>query len=77
MSNVVTMSGTKLMRANDLLQELQARDDIEHVVVLVERTDGFTELWHDRQSASNVVLAAKVLDSYAEDLARTCLVESD
>lgn len=77
MSNVVTLSGAKLMRPADLLQELQARDDIEHVVVVVERTDGFTELWHDRQATSNVVLAAKVLDTYAEDLARTCLAESD
>ena len=75
MGEVVTMAGTPLLRCRELLDVIKEREDIEHVVVVIERTDGMSEIYFDRQSHANVVFASAVLSSVANELAKNAVAE--
>lgn len=75
MSNVVTMAGNPLLTWKDVLERLAGRDDIEHVVIVVARTDGFFEICYDRQSINAVCMSASALQALAIDQARGTLAE--
>ncbi|MBN7804892.1 hypothetical protein JZX86_05875 [Agrobacterium rosae] len=75
MGEVLTMSGTPLMRCREVLQAVSARDDVEHIVIVVERTDGMREVYYDRQDGEKVAFAAAVISSVASDLARGATIE--
>lgn len=69
------MAGTPLMRCREVLDTIRERDDVEHVVVVVERKDGMSEVYFDRQPGANVVFAATVLSSVANELAKNAVAD--
>lgn len=75
MGEVLTMAGTPLMRCREVLDEIGKRDDVEHVVVVIERTDGMSEVYFDRQPHANVVFASAVLSSVANELAKQAVAD--
>lgn len=70
MSNVVTLTGEPLLTYLDIFERTSARDDVEHVVMIVARKDGFFEVSYDRQPVNQVVMAAAALNVVSMDLAR-------
>lgn len=70
MSNVVTLSGDPLVTLRDILASVAERDDVDHIVIVVERSDGMNEVLYDRQTVTNVVMAAATLNVVAMDLTR-------
>ncbi len=77
MSNIVTMSGNRLRLWNDILSDIIDRDDVEHVVIVINRKDGFCEIQYDRQAISQIVFAASVLNAEAVKMAAEATVETD
>lgn len=70
MSNVVNMSGAPLLTHRDILDRIRDRDDVQHIVMVVARTDGFFEVFYDRQAINEIVISATALNIVATDLAR-------
>ena len=76
-NNVVTMSGAPLLTYKDLMEQVRDRDDIEHVVVVVARKDGFMEIMYDRQSYKDIIMAAAALSAEASEMALETIVETE
>lgn len=70
MSNVVTMTGAPLLTFRDVLDRVRDRDDVQHVVLIVGRKDGFFEVVYDRQPINQVVMASAALNVVSMDLTR-------
>lgn len=81
MGEVVTMAGNKLETPATLAEWLKKRyeekGDIEHVVMIIERRDGFSELAFSRQEHRSIVFASAVLQEFALRLAEEAVVESE
>lgn len=78
MTNVVTMSGDPLNTVESILTDIIARwkrGDITHIVAVLERADGLSEIAFNRQAHSQVVFAAAVLQNEALTLAGQAVVE--
>jgi|GEM_PF-6344109 len=64
MGNVVRMDGSEYVDYKELLQRAIDDPEIKHVVIVVERTDGTSEVWYDRQMIGQVVYASAILQHF-------------
>lgn len=75
MGKVLTMNGNPLMGCREVLQAIIDRDDVEHVVIVIERTDGMREVYYDRQDSEKISFASSVLSSVSCDLAKGAIID--
>lgn len=63
------------MTYRDIVSALNERGDIAHVVVIIERTDGMSEVMYDRQAINQVVFAAAVLNAVSNEMASNAVAD--
>lgn len=59
----------------ELLRRLGEAEGVAHVVVVVEREDGMSEVWYDRQPSHSIAFASAVLANVSSNLVAASIDE--
>jgi len=68
MGDVVTMTGAELMTPERLLDKLQARDDIQSFVVVLQRHDDINEVLWTRMKINEMAVAVLHLQGVTQPI---------
>lgn len=77
MADIVRIDGSDYLTISDLLDRTKGRDDITHLVIVINRKDGFFEVVFDRQTHGDVILASAALSAQAAHYSHAMLAEDE
>lgn len=77
MSNIYRINGDKLYRISDILDLVNQREDVKHLVIMTTDDKDVTDIYYDRQSLMELSLLARQFSIHIDQLVAMTLEPPD